>query len=296
MSKKVAFVGVWRAATVSDQLLRQIYGNLPSKKHYPANIKLMPTGMELIIFGTNGTATRKDQIPLENIVDFIDNKFSTTCTLAIVREKQQPMYNVFVFLCSSDRDAADLIKNFKKYKRQLSGEGYNVDISSKGKNWTFIKKDEFDAAEAETAVYQQNGNAQAIRVNGQEGNVIHVGLGGTHVENGHVKADVRDELYHLAGEIRDIKRMIHHTPERQTSFENEFQYPQTNVTNQTMYVERREAPEVPFAERRQFRESKGRLQFEKHYAHRILQRTSSLSESNGFTATEMQKLKEVSIV
>lgn len=231
--------------------------------------------------------TRRDQFPLENIVDFIDNKFSTTCILALVHEKQQQTYNVFVFLCSSDRDAADLIKNFKTYKRQLRGEGYNVDVTSKGKNWVLTTKEQYDTDEIRTPVHQQNGNGNAIRVREKvEGNVIYVGMGGRNqVENDQSKSEFRDELYHIAGEIRDIKRMLNTNTEQQ-EYQTQYQYPQTEIATQPVYVEREKAEIPSFVERRANRESKGRLQFEKHYGYRIFGQTPS---SNVQTVQTMER-------
>lgn len=269
VSKKLFFVGVWRAQTVNDSLLRQIHGSISSKKKIPSNLQLTVTGMELIILGQNGVATRRDQIPLENIVDFIHNKYSTTCTLAIVREKQQQVFNVFAFLCASDRDAAELIKTFKVLKQRLSGEGYNVDVTSKGKNWTLVTKEGYtEGEEIRTPHLQQNGNVRVVNVNGTNENVIHVGLGGrtsvSNQTNDPSKAELQEELVHLAGELRDIKKLLHENSERQTYYQS----PQVEENNQTVVFER---TEMPFAARKKFQESKGRLQFEKHYGYRILQ-------------------------
>lgn len=262
VSKKVSFVGAWKVPSVSDQLLKQINSGIASKQTFPATLTLTVNGMELLILGKNGIAARKDNTPLENVVDLTDNKFSTNCTLAIVRDKQQKNYTVLVFVCASDRDAHELIQGFKKFKRQLSGEGYNVDVTSKGQNWTLVtNKQQY---EIRTPVNQQNGNV--IRMNGNDDGAIHVNMGGLNInENDHNKVELRNELVHLAGEIRDIKRILHQNSETQ-----QYHYPQTETTNHT-YIERTDSSEMPFAERRAFRESKGRMQFEKHYGYRILQ-------------------------
>jgi len=141
-SKKTVFVGAWRAHAVNDLLLRQINSQLPNKKGVAALLTLSTQGLHMDILDYKGNVTKRDLIQLENIVDFIDNKYNTRCTLAIIRNRQLKHYTVCVFVCKNEKDAAALIRTFKQSKKHLTGEGYNVELAPSGKNWTLATKTE----------------------------------------------------------------------------------------------------------------------------------------------------------
>ncbi|XP_052802502.1 protein PFC0760c-like [Mya arenaria] len=165
VTKRVVFIGAWRTHTVNDQLLRQINNQTAAKKGVYTLITLTANGLELNILDSNGHVSKKDSIPLENIVDLIDNKYNTRCTLAIVRNKQLNLYTVYVFICDSEKDTAALINTFKGAKGQLIGEGYNVGLTPSGKNWTLIPKEDEDGIEGDKGRGAVGSNENHVDVN-----------------------------------------------------------------------------------------------------------------------------------
>ncbi|KAH3884787.1 hypothetical protein DPMN_008773 [Dreissena polymorpha] len=205
MSKTVLFAGSWRTRSVSDELLRHV-SQLSNKKSVVTNINFGPDGLEMSIMDNAGKVRRQKKIALENIMDFIGNKYNATFTLAIVRDQQHNYYSVYVFICRSDKDAAALIVSYKNLKQKLAGEGYNVGFTPNGNNWTFftnaatneIQND--DTAEIEeirskhsTAQTQQD--REVRRQDSESRESIQSSV-------------VQDELQHLANEVRDIKRLL----------------------------------------------------------------------------------------
>lgn len=258
-TKIVYFIGAWRTQQVSDQLLRQITNQITSKKKVATKLSILAEGLELLILNSNGQVTRKDKIALENIVDFINNKYCPTCTLAIVRDKQRKQYTVFVFQCRSDRDAASLIQNFKTTKQQLSGEGYNTNLTPKGKNWTLQQKSERTALNGDVRGRPgiAAGNVTVINAEKQNGGVTVIDTAERHdsISRESIKtsnSEVKEELHHLADEVRDIKRLLQGSKGR-TQFEKHYGYrifqapPISEMQRQPEYIEREvnvRAPEV----------------------------------------------------
>lgn len=229
-SKQVFFIGAWRAQQYTDQLLKQISRQISSKKGFLTDLKITTEGLELHMYNANGQITRHDKIALENIVDFIDNKYSTTCTLAIVRDKQQKLYTVFVFICKSDKDAAVLIQLFKDTKGQLSGEGYNFDLTPKGHNWLLQEKSEptvHKSVNGDIKVFPVNSlQESSVRVNRTEGTDAGFNMSADTHSRTSVKSsstEVREELSNLADEVRGIKRLLEGSRGR-AKFENHYGY------------------------------------------------------------------------
>ena len=221
VSKNVFFIGAWRTQAVTDNLIRQISSQIISKqqkekqKGYTTTLTLTSSGLELLIQNKAGKATRTDKIPLENIIDFIGNKYSSTCILAIVKDKQK--LTVFVFLCSSERDAGDMVQTFGIIKKRLSGEGYNLNLTPKGTNWMLKTKQ--DAENSNVNIINNSGveHVERIVINGDNtgsrvgevrvlanGDVRH----GVAESVSHESAELKDELVHLSDEVKAIKLML----------------------------------------------------------------------------------------
>lgn len=225
MVKQVYYIGLWQAQQVTEQLLRQISNQIGSKKKFLTNLQITPEGLGLTMLDGKGKVTRQDRVPLENVVDFIANKFITRCILAIARDKQQNFYKVYVFVCKSDRDAAELIHAFKATKKQLSGEGFNTNLTPKGKNWTLQQKGEVQVIKADEV---PNGDVRVISTEKQNGGVVVIHSGERHdslsrQSDKSYGSDVKGELTHLADEVRDIKRLLQGSKGR-AQFEKHYGY------------------------------------------------------------------------
>ena len=223
VSKSVFFIGAWRTQAVTDNLIRQISSQILSKKQkekqkgYTTTLTLTSGGLELLIQNQSGKPTRTDKIPLENIIDFIGNKYSSTCILAIVKDKQK--LTVFVFLCSSERDAGDMVQSFGIIKKRLSGEGYNLNLTPKGTNWIIKTKGNEEADNVNIVNNTAVEHVETIVINGDntESRVGEVRV----LANGDLQhgvadsishessnAEFKDELVHITDEVKAIKIML----------------------------------------------------------------------------------------
>lgn len=218
VSKTVFFIGAWRTTSVTDNLLKQISSQLATKKGYSTTLTLTSGGLELLIHDKSGKVTRTDKIPLQNIIDFIGNKYSSTCILAIVKDRQN-QFTVFVFLCSSERDAGDMVQTFSVIKKRLSGEGYNLHLTPKGTNWMLKQKAESDTGNVQNVRTVVVENTEKIRINGDNttgrvgevrvlanGDVRHVVS--DNVSHESAGSEIKDELLHLSDEVKAIKLML----------------------------------------------------------------------------------------
>ena len=253
VSRKVFFIGAWRTPNVSDQLLQLISNKMHEKNGYSTDLSLATDGLYLNIHNINGQVTKTDKIPLEVIADFIDNMYDNTCLLAKVKDHRD-QFTVFVFLCQNEKDSAAMVQEFQNLKKNLSGEGYNLDMKQSGTNW-MLKNKKTDAA-----IQQPNGDvklttttttttATRISNNGVPDSVSHTS----------VSSDVRDEINVLAQEVKDIRLMmqksrgrhyfakhygyLHSPPPTQTTinrqvFKDEVFLPPDQVSNEVNVVKR----------------------------------------------------------
>ena len=217
VSKTVFFIGAWRTQEVTENLLKQIASSLTIKKGFSSTLTLSSGGLELLIHDKAGHVTRTDKIPLQDIIDFIGSRYSKTCIHAVVKDRKN-QFTVFVFLCSSERDAGDMVQTFTVIKKRLSGEGYNLHLTPKGTNWMLKTKTDSETGNVERVSGVSVTNTEKIVINGDntEGRVGEVRV----LANGDVKptvdnvsyhtneSEMKDELIHLSDEVKAIKLML----------------------------------------------------------------------------------------
>ena len=217
VSKTVFFIGAWRTQEVTEKLLKQIASSLTSKKGFSTTLTLSQGGLELLIHDKAGHVTRTDKIPLQDIIDFIGSKYSKTCIHAVVKDRKN-QFTVFVFSCSSERDAGDMVQTFTMIKKRLSGEGYNLHLTPKGTNWMLKTKADSETGNVEHVSGVTVTKTENVVINGgnTEGNIgeVRVLVNGDarpivdNVSHHTNDSELKDELIHLSDEVKAIKLMI----------------------------------------------------------------------------------------
>ena len=217
VSKTVFFIGAWRTQEVTEKLLKQIASSLTIKKGFSTTLTLSQGGLELLIHDKAGRVTRTDKIPLQDIIDFIGSKYSKTCIHAVVKDRKN-QFTVFVFSCSSEKDAGDMVQTFTMIKKRLSGEGYNLHLTPKGTNWMLKTKADSETGNVErvsgvTVTKTENVVINDGNIDGNVGEVRVLVNGDARpipdsVSHHTNDSELKDELIHLSDEVKAIKLML----------------------------------------------------------------------------------------
>ncbi|KAK7506099.1 hypothetical protein BaRGS_00002821 [Batillaria attramentaria] len=246
VEKQVLFSGIWRPRhSLDDVFLRTVSKQFLEKPAAQATWRLTNEGLTILASQSeSGRQGRTDQIPVTAIKEVTVNRYNPLCLMTLYVDPTR-RFNAMVCKCETEQDASEIMAVFRELQRSLSGEGYRIDLKQpRGMNWMLKTKQNGDH-------HVINGHDGAvgpgIGFNNNHGELVveteeellereELDVDGRHLYNVGVQAELgdydsdrestasdmslqslKDELYSLSSEVRDIKMLL----ERSTGISTE---------------------------------------------------------------------------